>query len=154
MSASQGIRVDNLDKLQKMVASNNGRLVAYTMVVSCIFISARNYHIKWVSSEKYSVSSGFPATIVSILLGWWSPYGPYWTLSGIIWNFRGGVDITNSLMKASPGCPVVLDYSDQSALNDFQTRANKPALIILCSSLIILVGLITLWLIQFPSNTT
>ena len=137
---SQGLRVDDLPALQDKVRLRGGRLIAYAEVISALLISARSYKVKWVASPGEAVNAGIPSTVVTALLGWWAIAGPYWSLTALIWNKRGGFDVTDALLRAHPGNSSLLGYSETTALGAFQETASRVALRICIAVVVLLVG--------------
>jgi cytochrome c oxidase assembly factor CtaG len=125
LEITQGLRVDDLASLQDKVRLRGGRLIAYSEVISAIMISARSYTVKWVASPEMRISAGIPSMIVTALLGWWAILGPYRSVTALIWNRRGGVDITDALLRAHAGNSSLLGYSDTVALGAFQESASR-----------------------------
>ena len=124
---TQGLRVDNLQMLQEKVRLRGGRLIAYSEVISALLISARSYKVKWVASSEERKSAGLVSTLITAILGWWAIAGPYWSITALIWNKRGGYDITDALLRAHPGNQSLLGYSDAVALGTFQESAGRIA---------------------------
>jgi hypothetical protein len=124
---TQGLRVDNLQILQDKVRLRGGRLIAYSEVISAILISARSYKVKWVATPTERQGAGLFSTVITAVLGWWSFAGPYWSITALIWNKRGGHDITDALLKAHPGNKSLLGHSDAVAFGAFQESASKIA---------------------------
>lgn len=139
---SQGLRIEKLEELQARVHLKGGRLVAYSEVISALMLSARAYRVKWVPSEKERVSSGVLSSVLTAMLGWWALAGPLWSITALIWNCRGGVDITDGLMARHPGSTSPLRYSDLSAMQRFQEDARSSAMKILAVIVAIIVVLI------------
>jgi len=125
LEITQGLRVDDLKSLQDKVQLRGGRLIAYSEVLSAIMFSARSYTVRWVASPEMRISAGVPSTIVTALFGWWSIFGPYRSITALIWNRRGGVDVTDALLRAHPGNSSLLGYSDTAALGAFQESASR-----------------------------
>lgn len=128
LEITQGLRVDDLQSLQDKVRLRGGRLIVYSEVISAILMSARTYKVKWVSTAEARNSAGIYSTVITGFLGWWAIAGPYWTLSALIWNKRGGVDLTDALLRAHPGNQSLLGYTDAVALGAFQESANRISL--------------------------
>ena len=139
---SQGLRVEKLEDLQAKVQLKGGRLVAYSEVISALMISARAYRVRWIPSPEGRVSAGMISSVITAILGWWALPGPLWSLTALIWNWRGGIDITEGLLAAHPGSNQLLRYSDLSAMERFQEEARSTAMRILGVVAIILVALL------------
>jgi hypothetical protein len=142
LEINQGLRVDDLPSLQDKVRLHGGRLVAYAEVISAALFSARSYKVKWVSPQDGPERAGLTSSIITALLGWWAIAGPYWTLSALIWNKRGGFDVTDALMRAHPGNQSFLGYADAMALGAFQQSANRLSARICIGTTLVVLGVI------------
>jgi len=151
LEISQGLRVDDLQSLQDKVRLRGGRLIAYSEVISALMISARSYTVRWVATPEGRISAGVPSTIVTGLLGWWAIFGPYRSITALVWNQRGGVDVTDALLRAYPGNSSFLGYSDTTALGEFQESASRLSRRICAGMAVLLVAAIT-WLIWSSSR--
>ena len=140
IETSLGLRIPDLEQLQEKVRLQGGRLVVYLEVLSAVFISARSYRVRWVSPAAGRVACGFPSSLISALLGWWAIFGPFWTVLALIWNGRGGLDLTDGLMRAEPGSTQFLAYPEMKALSDIHDRARIVALWIVWSVILGLIG--------------
>ena len=122
---TQELQVSDLKSLQDRVRLRGGHLIAYLEVLSAFFISARSYKVKWVASAGERANAGILSSVVTGLFGWWEIAGPYWSITALIWNGRGGFDITDSLMRAHPGNASLLGYSEAAALRASQEGASR-----------------------------
>ena len=53
------------------------------------------------SADDSPVNKGLRYSAISLLLGWWGiPWGPIWTISTMVSNFRGGKDVTGQVVPA------------------------------------------------------
>lgn len=127
IAASQELKVDNLRELQNKVSLKGGRLIVYCEVISALFLSARSYRVRWIADSSERKSAGAISSAITCLLGWWSIPGPYWSISALICNLRGGFDVTEGLMKAHPGNTSLLEYSDARALADYREECPRRA---------------------------
>jgi hypothetical protein len=151
LEITQGLRVDDLQALQDKVRLRGGRLIAYSEVISAIMISAKSYTVRWVATPEMRISAGVPSMIVTALLGWWAILGPYRSIAALIWNRRGGVDVTDALLREHPGNASLLDYSDTAALGAFQESASNLSRRI-CAAMFALLVLILAYLIWSTSK--
>ena len=140
LEISQGLRVDNLLELQNKVNLRGGCLIAYSEVISALLLSARSYKVKWVAAPEERKRAGVPSTIVTLILGWWAFAGPYRSFSALIWNRRGGFDVTDALLRAYPGNKTLLTYSEAASMSDFQDSVGRPARRICAILLVMLLG--------------
>jgi len=79
-----------------------GKFVIYYYCISALVVSfRRGSQIYFIKAGESSVSKGLPWTLLSLLLGWWGiPWGPIWTIQSMAVNFRGGKDVTASIVNA------------------------------------------------------
>lgn len=77
------------------------RCIRYQYCISCLFWSFKQTSsVKFINPGESYVSPGIKYSLVSLLLGWWGiPWGPIWTVSTLINNFRGGCDITEEVWR-------------------------------------------------------
>lgn len=134
----QDLRVGDLKSLQDTVQLKGGRLIAYSEVVSVLMISARSYRVKWVAAPVGRFFPGVLSSVITAFLGWWALFGPYRTMSALIWNWRGGFDVTDALLRAHPGNSSLLGYSETVALGAFQESADRVSRWICCAALSLL----------------
>jgi hypothetical protein len=128
LEITQGLRVDDLQALQDKVRLRGGRLIAYSEVISAALISARSYKVKWIASPADKKSAGIGSTIITAILGWWAIAGPYWSITALIWNKRGGYDVTDALLRAHPGNQSLIGHSDAIPFAEFHESASRIAL--------------------------
>ena len=79
-----------------------GKVVCYQYCFSVILMSFRRSSKLFLIREGEStLAKGLPYTLLSCLLGWWGiPWGPIWTISSIVKNFGGGLDVTGEVMNS------------------------------------------------------
>lgn len=83
----------SLYTLEQEVAQG-ARFVYFPWVVSLLLVTFRR------SSDIFYLAPGEKAshwkyTIISLLFGWWGiPWGPIYTISALVNNFKGGKDVT------------------------------------------------------------
>lgn len=142
---AQGLRVNDLASQQDRVRLRGGRLVAYAAVVSVLFLSARNYRVKWIASPAEKTQGGISSSVLSAVFGWWSLQGPYYTIAALVWNFRGGVDITDALLRVDPRSSSLLGYADEVRLSEFEEGVRRIALRIFWGSVLVLIAAIALF---------
>lgn len=153
---TQGLRVDDLQSLQDKVRLRGGHLIAYAEVISALMISARSYSVKWVASPEGRISAGVPSMIVTALLGWWALLGPYRSITALVWNRRGGFDVTAALLRAHPGNSSLLGYSDTAAFGAFQESASRVSRRICAGVIVLLVAAVAyfVWSASTKENDT
>ena len=88
---------------------NGGRFVIYRYCFPAIFMTfLRASAIRFVRGHESRVLKGLGYTLVSLLAGWWAvPWGPIYTVSAIVGNFRGGKDVTAAVLASfrQPSAP-------------------------------------------------
>ena len=72
-----------------------GRFVVFKSCVSAVFVSEmKNSDIYFIKVDNPFIKVHWPITLKTILFGWWSIAGFFWTISCLITNFKGGIDLT------------------------------------------------------------
>ena len=79
-----------------------GRFVIFQYCVSLLVITfKRPTSVYFIRTGQNATVKGIPWTLVSLLAGWWGiPWGPIYTVQSIWKNCKGGVDVTESIVKA------------------------------------------------------
>lgn len=77
------------------------RFIVYPYCISAIVVSFKSTSvIYFLRPEQSRVLRGLPYTLISAVLGWWGiPHGPLYTAQSIAINFRGGIDVTDTVLK-------------------------------------------------------
>jgi hypothetical protein len=122
------------------VRLRGGRLVAYSEVMSALFISIRSYKVKWIATSNERGKAGVPSSALTAILGWWAFFGPYQSIAALVWNGRGGIDITDALLRADPRSTSLLGYSDAAKFSEFEDSGRRIALRIFWSAVLLLVA--------------
>jgi len=81
------------------VRAQGGMLVEYAWVASALLFTWRQPRIVWVPPGRSRAVAGLPWTLLSMLLGWWSLMGLFWTIQALVQNLMGGVDVTAALIE-------------------------------------------------------
>jgi len=78
------------------------RFVVFEFCISVLIMTFKNpTAVFFVRQGESAVSKGLPYSLCSLLLGWWGlPWGPIYTISSLVTNFRGGRDVTLELVEA------------------------------------------------------
>ena len=97
----KGVEGMALGTLEQEV-QQGGRFVVYTFVVSVILMTfKRSSSVYYIKPHMGSVGTGFKYTLITLLVGWWGiPWGPIYSIGGLITNFRGGKDVTVEVMNS------------------------------------------------------
>ena len=94
----EGMQPDQINfELQR-----GAKFVIYTYCVSILVMTfKRGSPVHFVRSGESAVTKGLPYCLVSLLLGWWGiPWGPIWTVTTLVNNFKGGKDVTAQIAAA------------------------------------------------------
>lgn len=140
IDASHGLQIADLRALQDKVQLRGGRLVAYAEVMSFFFLCVRSYRVKWIATSAERGQAGLPSTALTTLLGGWALTGPYHSIAAFVWNGRGGLDLTEGLLRADPRSTSPLGYSDQARLSEFEESTRRIALRIFWSAILLLLA--------------
>lgn len=89
----------SLPELRALI-ENGSRLVQYQYCISFIVISLKKYSpVYLVKPDENRIRKGLKYSVLSAILGWWGfPSGLIYTTDCLVQNFKGGVDITNSVL--------------------------------------------------------
>jgi hypothetical protein len=97
----KGLEGISLETLEHEV-QQGGRFVVYTFVVSVILMTfKRSSAVHYFRPHMGSVGPGLKYTLITLLFGWWGiPWGPIYSIGGLVANFRGGKNVTIEVMNA------------------------------------------------------
>ena len=75
------------------------RCILFHYCVSCLFWSFKmTSPTKVIKPEELDAFSGIKYSLLSLLLGWWGvPWGPIWTITTVVKNVHGGMDVTEEV---------------------------------------------------------
>lgn len=78
-----------------------GRFVVFQYCISVIVVSfKRGSSIHFIRAGESAFGKGVLFSLVSLVLGWWGiPWGPIWTISTVVRNSRGGLDVTAEVVR-------------------------------------------------------
>lgn len=80
--------------------AKGARFVVYSYCVSVILFSTiQPSTIQFIRSNESRVVAGMRYTLLSLLLGWWGPWGPLLTLWCVVSNSIGGNDVTKDIVS-------------------------------------------------------
>ncbi|MDD5742306.1 MAG: hypothetical protein PHX87_02645 [Candidatus Peribacteraceae bacterium] len=100
------MQIHNIDGLTvdqvKAEIARGGKFVIFTYAISILIMTfKRPTGIHFIRSGESAVPKGIPATLISLVLGWWGfPWGPIYTIQSIANNFSGGKDVTKEIMSS------------------------------------------------------
>lgn len=95
--------IDGISKEQlRFEIQNGGKFVLFQYCISVVVLTfKRPSDIYFVRPGESPVAKGLGFTLLSALLGWWGiPWGPIYTVQSLYVNFRGGRDVTESVMAS------------------------------------------------------
>lgn len=77
------------------------RYVYYRYTISLLVVSiVHPTRVRVVHGRRQAFLQGLPCTALTLLLGWWSfPHGPINTITCLITNLRGGVDVGPDVLE-------------------------------------------------------
>ena len=87
-------QIKNLPELLAKHRAHGGSLIEYQVVLSALLFSQTKPKIVWLPAGKNRSIQGLLISIPTILLGWWSIAGFFWTIGALVKNLMGGVDVT------------------------------------------------------------
>src|SRR5215467_992294 len=84
----------------RTLIENGARLIQYQYCISFIVISVKkNSPVYLVRPNENRVRKGLKYSVLSAILGWWGfPSGLIFTTDCLVQNFRGGIDVTDSVV--------------------------------------------------------
>ena len=94
----EGLTTDQLNfELQR-----GAKFVLFQYCISAVVISfRRGSDIYFIRNGENAIVKGLPFTLISLVAGWWGiPWGPIWTVTTTVTNFRGGKDITAEVIAS------------------------------------------------------
>jgi len=80
---------------------NGGRFVIFERVISVVVMTfKRSSSIYFIKPGESATKAGIPATLTTLLLGWWGiPWGPIYSIGAIYNNLKGGKDVTEKILE-------------------------------------------------------
>ena len=133
-------KIPNLELLLRNCREQSGRLVEYRRVWSLLVFSSMSPRIECVAPRTSRVLAGLKHTIFSMLLGWWSWTGVFWTIAVILGNTMGGIDVTD-VLSAPPGHPI-----PSAALAELQ-RARRVQAVAFAVGLLLILAIAVKYLV-------
>ena len=97
----QEVQKMSIDELNQHLAEG-GKFVRYTYCISIVIMTfQRESDIYFIRKQDNAVSEGLPYTLLTLLLGWWGiPFGPIYSIIGLVRNLGGGRDVTEDVINA------------------------------------------------------
>ena len=83
------------DELQR-----GGRFVIYEYCMSILLLTLkRPSDVYFIRAGESAVGKGLGFSFLTLVVGWWGiPWGPVYTISSVVTNFRGGKDVTKQVL--------------------------------------------------------
>lgn len=80
----------------RMELDRGGKFVVYEYCISVLVMTfKRSSAIHFVRADQSRVARGLGYIGLSLLLGWWGiPWGPIFTVTALVTDFKGGSDVT------------------------------------------------------------
>src|SRR5690242_10693875 len=95
--------IRNLPRLLKKYNERGGSIIRYKRVISCLVLSQKSSHYVWVPDHGNCTLRALPDTLITLVFGWWSIFGLFWTIEVLFSNLGGGYDATGELLRATRG---------------------------------------------------
>lgn len=90
-----GLQGMTMDEIMEEI-NRGGKFVVFKSCVSAIIVSeTKESDIYFIKSQEPAFKYHWPVTLKTILLGWWSITGFFWTIDCLRFNFSGGLDVTD-----------------------------------------------------------
>ncbi len=88
----------------KFEVQRGGRFVVYHYCISIVVLTfRRGTDVYFVRAGESRVKKGMPWTLLTLVAGWWGiPFGPIFSIMSLVTNFKGGKDVTRSIIVNSP----------------------------------------------------
>ncbi|MFO0582341.1 MAG: hypothetical protein U0229_08720 [Anaeromyxobacter sp.] len=138
--------IPDLEAIVENLRNHGGSIVAYQRVWSLGIVSVVSEEVRWVPPRTSRFVAGLPHAVFCLLLGWWSFSGFFATISALIRNFMGGLEITPLLQPSTEGQPRSLG---QDAVQQLQRAARLQQLVVAGVLFLILAALVA-W-VALPS---
>jgi len=91
------------DDLIRDELQSGAKFVVYQYCISLLVLTfKRRSKIHFIKANESSIKYGWMYILISLILGWWGiPWGPIYTISAVVKNCMGGVDITDEVISSS-----------------------------------------------------
>jgi hypothetical protein len=88
----------------KFEVQRGGRFVVYHYCISIVVLTfRRGTDVYFVRAGESRVKKGMPWTLLTLVAGWWGiPFGPIFSIMSLVTNFKGGKDVTGSIIVNTP----------------------------------------------------
>lgn len=108
------VGLDNVTPTQLKAEIQAGtRFVVFQYCFSVIVMTFKQGSSVYVIRPGDSAfTKSLPFSLCSFILGWWGiPWGPIWTISTIVRNCQGGVDVTSGVLRSIESQPPAQDLA-------------------------------------------
>ena len=95
-------QIKNLPELLAKHQKEGGSILEFQSVYSAIFFSQARPKFVWIPKGGNRHLCGLVQSMPTLLLGWWSLAGFFWTINALIKNLMGGVDVTTVFTSPPP----------------------------------------------------
>src|SRR5215831_15742968 len=150
--------IRSLPKLLTKYNERGGSIIEYKLVVSCFVLSRQLSHYVWVPRNGSRALRSLPHTIITLLFGWWSFFGFFWTIEVPSTNLAGGRDATSDILQATGGGDVALAQAmidDQIADGRRESVRAVVQFLGMIAGVVLVFGAlikVTVWYINKPSS--
>lgn len=88
----------------KFEVQRGGKFVVYHYCISIVVLTfRRGTDVYFVRAGESRVKKGMPWTLLTLVAGWWGiPFGPIFSIMSLVTNFKGGKDVTGSIIVNTP----------------------------------------------------
>ncbi len=85
-----------------MEIGRGGRFVVFEYAISLVLITfKRRSDAIFIKAGEGTFFKALPYILLTLVLGWWGfPWGPIYSISALVTNLRGGLDVTGQIHGA------------------------------------------------------
>jgi hypothetical protein len=91
--------------------SQGAKFIYFEYSLALVWSAQKYSRTFYVQPSKSRYLVGILYSLISIIFGWWSFRGLFYTVTSLVTNFKGGKDITSQVLK-------LLDNGEPSHLNN------------------------------------
>ena len=102
---SSSVEIPNAQKLLDQVQRHGGSIIEYQRVFSLLLFSQSSPQYVWMRAGGSRFRAGLEHSIFTLITGWWSLPGIFWTPACVLYNSFGGTDVTRLLQLAHRPAP-------------------------------------------------
>lgn len=98
ISGTEGMTVGQL----ALALEQGGKFVMFEYIISLLVVSSKQWSgVYFVPAGESAANKGMSYTLLTLLFGWWSLWGFFWTLEALFLNLGGGKDVTQEIAQAN-----------------------------------------------------